>query len=123
MTPIDYNLYVSITRRKSRHLKNVQYNLHHSANEISHTESQERVLLPGQIYRVCYDRGMLHSHTFKITAKTKYGEIESNEICVPDNCKEIAMEIITERGRGRKYTLKLVESSPYSALCAKSCGR
>ena len=109
MTPINYDLDVSIMRRKSRHLKKVPYTVYHTTDEISCKESQEHDLLPGQIYRVGYGWGSLHRNTFKIIATTKYGEIESNEICVPYHCKKIAMEIITERSWGHKYSLKLVE--------------
>lgn len=113
MTPINYDLDVSITRRKSRHLKKVPYTVNHTTYELLCTESQERDLLPGQTYRVRYGWGSRECHTFKITANTKYGEIESNEIYVPYDCKEIAMEIITERGRGNNYSLTLAEVTSF----------
>lgn len=108
MTPKDYGLHVTITRKKSRHLNYLKYEVYHSINQTDQIDHDFN-LLPGQTYRVCYGYGSFKCHTFKIIAKTIYGEIESNEISIPCDCYKIAMEIITEHSKGNNYSLRLVE--------------
>ena len=88
MTPITYTYEISIKRAKSRYLKKVPY-------KIMCGVFMESSLYPGESYNQRYYSNYT-GHIFKVIVSTKQGDIESNEIFIPFESKDVSFEIITE---------------------------
>jgi len=101
MTPIECTFQITIKRARSWRLRKIPYKI----KSFNRTEYE---LLPGKIYKQRYHSNYT-GNPFKVVASTTYGDLESNEICVPYRSGDVSFEILTEYSKQSGYTLKLVQ--------------